>query len=77
MTKLFKRQKNTEMNPDYNAATDLITVKYDNEKALENVMNKISELTFVTTSPITGESIDAVRPADIYDILKSFLANEE
>lgn len=77
MTKLFKKQKKTEVNPDYVAAKDLITVKFDNAKALEELMNEIAEATFVTTSPVTGEMIDAVRPDDVSDILKRFLGIEE
>lgn len=70
MGKFFNKQK--QIIPEYEPPKDLITAPFDKKAALEKIMDDISERAFVTTSPVTGESLDAIRTHDIYDILCEF-----
>lgn len=78
MTKLFtKRNKSNIIEPDYLAAENLRMIKNDRSKELNELINKISEHSFISTSPITGEMVDAVRTDDVIDILKTYFNPEE
>jgi hypothetical protein len=74
---LTKRNKNDIIKPDYLAAENLRTIKIDRSKELNELIHKVSEHSFISTSPITGEMVDAVRTDDVIDILKAYFNPEE
>lgn len=72
----FFRKQTQEADVQYPAPGDLITCGYDSKEAVEEIMTQIEERAFMTSSPITGEPLDAVRLSDIYAVLCEFFDHD-
>lgn len=71
----FKKEK---VMPNYEVDPSITTITVDRKKEVEELFAYILEHSFVSSSLITGEPIDAVRTSDIYkEICKFFNVKPE
>ena len=67
---MFKSKQKVSPNYEVDPSIERRNVTY--KKEAEELFGKIVDMAFVTSSPITGEPIDAVRTCDVCRIIFDF-----
>lgn len=74
----FKNETKPSVEPTYEIDPTIPIITIDRKKEVEELFSYILEHSFVSSSLITGEPIDAVRTSDIYkEICKFFNVKPE